>query len=147
MPFQIRRGTVRDAVAVSRQIPELTQPYDEAVYRERLDGKPHLILLAYDGLFPVGFKVGYQRENDGSFYSWMGGVLPEYRRQQVAALLAGEQERWAKEQGYQRIVCKTRNRHKAMLLFALRNGFVITGVDPRPDPAENRIWLEKQMAD
>ena len=31
---------------------------------------------------PIGFKVGYER--DGYFYSWMGGVLSDYRKKGVA---------------------------------------------------------------
>jgi ribosomal protein S18 acetylase RimI-like enzyme len=143
MDITIRQGSIGEVVALSRQVPELTNPYGEAVYREKLAGKPHLILVACEGLFPVGFKVGYQRESDGSFYSWMGGVLPDFRRRHVARLLAEAQEKWAAQHGYRRITCKTRNRHKAMLLFALKNGFRITAVDPQPDPDENRIWLEK----
>lgn len=145
MDISIRQGSIGEAVALSRQVPELTDPHGEPVYHERLDGRPHLVLIACEGLFPVGFKVGYQRESDGSFYSWMGGVMPDYRRKHVARLLAEAQEKWAGAHGYDRIVCKTRNRHKAMLLFALRNGFRITGVDPQPDPEENRIWLEKVL--
>jgi ribosomal protein S18 acetylase RimI-like enzyme len=141
----IRQGSVGEVVALSRQVPELTNPYGEAVYREKLAGKPHLILVACEGLFPVGFKVGYQREADGSFYSWMGGVLPDFRRRHAARLLAEAQEKWVAAQGYRRITCKTRNRHKAMLLFALKNGFRITAVEPQPDPDENRIWLEKAL--
>ncbi len=145
MDVTIRQGSIGEVVALSRQVPELTDPYGEAVYREKLAGKPHLILVACEGLFPVGFKVGYQREADGSFYSWMGGVLPDFRRRHAARLLAEAQEKWAVQQGYRRITCKTRNRHKAMLLFALKNGFRITAVEPQSDPEENRIWLEKVL--
>jgi ribosomal protein S18 acetylase RimI-like enzyme len=145
MDITIRQGSIGEVVALSRQVPELTDPYGEAVYREKLAGKPHLILVACEGLFPVGFKVGYQREADGSFYSWMGGVLPDFRRRHVARLLAEAQEKWAVAQGYRRITCKTRNRHKAMLLFTLKNGFRITAVETQPDPDENRIWLEKVL--
>jgi ribosomal protein S18 acetylase RimI-like enzyme len=145
MDITIRQGSIGEVVALSRQVPELTDPYGEAVYREKLAGKPHLILVACEGLFPVGFKVGYQREADGSFYSWMGGVLPDFRRRHAARLLAEAQEKWAAAQGYRRITCKTRNRHKAMLLFALKSGFRITAVEPQPDPDENRIWLEKAL--
>jgi hypothetical protein len=88
MDITIRQGSIGEVVALSRQVPELTDPYGEAVYREKLAGKPHLILVACEGLFPVGFKVGYQREADGSFYSWMGGVLPDFRRRHAARLLA-----------------------------------------------------------
>ena len=145
MDITIREGSIGEVVALSRQVPELTNPYGEAVYREKLAGKPHLILVACEGLFPVGFKVGYQRESDGSFYSWMGGVLPDFRRRHAAGQLAEAQEKWAAEHGYRRVTCKTRNRHKAMLLFALKNGFRITAVEPQPDPDENRIWLEKGL--
>ncbi len=145
MDISIREGSIGEVVSLSRQVPELTHPYGEPVYREKLAGKPHLVLIACEGLFPVGFKVGYQREGDGSFYSWMGGVLPDYRRKHIAQLLAETQEGWAREHGYHRIVCKTRNRHRAMLVFALKNGFRITAVDTQPDPEENRIWLEKVL--
>ena len=145
MDITIRQGSIGEVVALSRQVPELTDPYDEAVYRDKLTGKPHLILVACEGLFPVGFKVGYQREADGSFYSWMGGVLPDFRRRHAARLLAEAQEKWALEHGYRRITCKTRNQLKAMLVFALKNGFRITDVQPQPDPEENRIWLEKVL--
>jgi GNAT superfamily N-acetyltransferase len=145
MDISIREGSIGEVVSLSRQVPELTDPYGESVYREKLAGKPHLILIACEGLFPVGFKVGYQREEDRSFYSWMGGVMPDYRRKHVAQLLSEAQERWASQHGYNRIVCKTRNRHRAMLLFALKNGFRITAVDPQPDAEENRIWLEKVL--
>ncbi|WP_317170150.1 GNAT family N-acetyltransferase [Rhodocytophaga rosea] len=110
-----------------------------------MQGKKHLILIAYAQSKPVGFKVGYDKEGDGSFYSWMGGVLPEYRQQQVGKQLAQKQETWARENGFTSIRFKTRNRHKAMLLFALKNDFQIISVEIRETVEEYRIVLQKRL--
>lgn len=145
MIFEIRVGSIEEAVAVSKKIPEFTNPHEAAEYEKRLSGKKHLILIAYDGTEVIGCKVGYDKEEDGSFYSWMGGVLPAYREQQIAKKLAQFQESWAKEHGFTSIRFKTRNRHKAMLLFALKNGFQIMAVESRETVEEYRIVLEKKL--
>lgn len=142
----IHPGTIKEAVQVSLQVPELTSPYGEEVYHRRLSGIPYLILVAEEGGILVGFKVGYQRDPDGSFYSWMGGVVPDARGRGVALALQKEQHEWARVQGYHTIRFKTRNRHKAMLHFALKHGFYLTAVEPFPDPGESRIWLEKRLS-
>lgn len=141
--MKIVEGTITEAVAVSRMIPSFRQPPEEAIYRERLSGVPHLILLAYEEEQAIGFKVGYERE--GFFYSWMGGVLPDHRRKGVAQALANYQEKWAKTHNYFSITFKTRNQHKAMLLFAIRNGFNIIGFEEKEDVSTNRIWLRKTL--
>lgn len=143
--FTIRQGTFAEAVAISQQIPEFEQPYGVEEYHKRLPKQPYLILIAEQKGDLLGFKVGYERNQDGSFYSWMGGVLPAYRRMKVAKALADAQEAWAKEQGYHSIRFKTRNCHKNMLLFALNNGFYILAVDPKAEIAQYRIWLEKRI--
>lgn len=119
MSFVIKTGTIEEVVAISKLIPEFDNPHEASEYIKRLADKKYLILIAYDTDKPVGFKVGYEKYPDGSFYSWMGAVLPAYRRHQVAKKLAEVQETWAKENGYSKIQFKTRNRHTAMLLFAL----------------------------
>jgi len=63
----------------------------------------------------------------------------------IAQALADAQETWAKEQGYSTITFKTRNSHKAMLLFALKNGFNIIGFEAKETIAENRILLQKPL--
>jgi len=130
-------------VHIMKYIPEFEEPYDEEEYLKRLADKDHLILVAYDGDRAVGFKVGYDRYGNGSFYSWMGGVLPSYRRQNIARKLAEHQVIWAKEKGYGSIKLKTRNKHKAMLIFALSDGFLITGYEKRDNSEESRVILEK----
>ena len=143
--YKIRTGSINEVVAISQQIPEFNNPYPKETYEARLTGVPHLILVAeYEGK-GVGFKVGYDRDKDSSFYSWMGGVLPDHRRAKLARRLAEQQEAWAKEQGYKRIRFKTRNKLKAMQIFAISRGFDIIGLFPEEDLGEYRILMEKQL--
>ncbi len=143
MKYQIRQGSIAEAVAASQAIPEFHDPHAAEVYENRLSGQPHLILIAEIAQQIAGFKVGYER--DGYFYSWMGGVLPTFRRYGLARALAEAQEDWARQQGYTSVTFKTRNRHRAMLLFALRRGFQIIGLEAREDIEENRILLKKLL--
>lgn len=141
----MREGSTAEAVALSQKIPEFRQPYGSDEYHQRLSGKYHLILVAEVAGEPVGFKVGYERE--GQFYSWMGGVLPGFRQKGVAKALAREQEKQINDQGYTTIWCKTRNSHKGMLIFALKSGFDIIGLDPKGKVNNYRIILQKQLTD
>ena len=143
--IEIREGSINEAVRVSRNIPEFIDPHDQNIYEQRLAGRDHLILIAYDQKTLVGFKVGYDKFQDGSFYSWMGGIIPDYRRIGIAQQLADYQENYARERGYQSVVFKTRNRHKNMLLFGLNNSFIITSIEARQDPMENRIIMRKTL--
>lgn len=142
----IRRGTVAECVAISQQIPEFADGiYDEKTYESRLFNIKSLILVALDGSTPVGFKVGYQRDNDGSFYSWMGGIIPDYRKLHIAQKLADEQETWALAEGFNAIVFKTRNSLKGMLIFAIKNGFCIEAVEQKDAIEDYRIILRKKL--
>jgi len=142
-PYEIKKGTIETVVELSCQIAEFTDPYGINEYKKRLNNTAHLILIAYNDSSAIGFKVGYERE--GYFYSWMGGVLSEFRNDGIAQRLANEQEAWAKQHNYPHITFKTRNRHSAMLQFALKNGFQIIGFEKRQDISENRILLRKLL--
>ncbi len=124
-------------------LPEFSTPYDIEEINKRIKNIPHLNLVAFANKKPAGFKLGYER--DGYFYSWLGGVLPEYRRMGIAKALAGEQENWAQKNNYNSITFKTRNRHKAMLLFAIKNGFNIFKIEEKENINEYRIWLQKTI--
>ena len=102
-----------------------------------------MILIAIHNGQQIGFKAGYERDN--YFYSWVGGVLPTFRKNGIAKRLAKEQEKWAKAEGYSQIVFKTRNRFKSMLLFGLTNGFNIIGFEEKDDILNYRIILKKEL--
>ncbi len=141
--LEIVEGTIKQAVEISKQIPEFDDPYKTREYEKRLKDKLHLILIAYWKGKPAGFKVGYQI--DEYFYSWMGGVIPKFRKNKVATELAYSQQRWIKEKGFKTIKMKTRNKHKAMLQFVLSDGFYITGFEKQDNRKESRILLDKEF--
>ena len=142
--IKIKIGHLEDAVKLAHQIPEFDNPYDMDEYKKRLLSD-HLVLTAHFENEIVGFKIGYDRFNDGSFYSWMGGVLPENRNQSIAEILADYQENWAKNNGYASIRLKTRKKHEAMLSFSKKRGFVITKEIEKIPKEESRTWMEKQL--
>lgn len=141
--IQIKQGDIQTVLQVSGQIPEFIDPHGVEEYQKRLSDVPALILIAWVNSIPAAFKVGYER--DDYFYSWMGGVLPQYRKMQLATRLAEAQETWAKEQGYPHVTFKTRNRLKPMLIFALQRGFNIIGFEKKEQVGEHRIILRKKL--
>lgn len=119
-----------------------TEPNAEA--RERLlTSRDLLSLIAYMDEVPIAFKVGYRQDPD-TFYSWLGGVLPEYRRNGLAQQLMLRQHYWARSRGYRFIQTKTLNRWREMLILNLRHGFSITGAYLAKD-GRLRLILEKEL--
>jgi ribosomal protein S18 acetylase RimI-like enzyme len=146
MQIEVLESDIATAATISKLIPEFSQPHPVEEYRKRMQGKKTLILVAHAEGKVAGFKAGYDKYGDGSFYSWMGGVLPEYRKQHIAKRLAERQESWARVHGFNCIIFKTRNRHKAMLIFAITNGFHIIGIEPKDNiPEDYRILLRKDI--
>ena len=145
MNIEVTEVSIDQVVKLSKNIPEFSDGYTEEEYYKRMKGKAPLILMAFTEGVAAGFKVGYDKFGDGSFYSWMGGVISEFRQMGIAQKLAQCQEEIVKEKGYQSIKMKTRNHLKTMLLFALSNGFLITGVEPREELKDYRILLEKKL--
>ncbi|MDW3211602.1 MAG: GNAT family N-acetyltransferase [Reichenbachiella sp.] len=141
----VRKGSIEEVVRLSNEIPEFDNPHDKEVYEDRLKSKKHLIAIAQVEGELAGFKVGYDKLGNSSFYTWMGGVLPKFRKMGVAKVLADFQEQYAIEEGFDSVILKTRNRHKNMLHFALKSGFEIIEVEPRVESSENRILLKKQL--
>ena len=99
-----------------------------------------LVLLALDQERLVGYKLGHQRK-PGHFYSWLGGVHPDYRQQGIASTLMQRQHAWCFQHGYHTIRTQTMNRWRAMLLLNLRHGFDIVGLIVRAEPL---LILEKK---
>ena len=142
MDLLIVSGDLEGAVGISKEIPEFDSPYNVDEYENRLDESASILTAELNDQ-PIGFKVGYDRFKDGSFYSWMGGILPNYRQNGVASALADYQESWAIKNGYKSIKLKTRNKYEAMISFAIDRGFDIIDSETNEDIPEMRIWMEK----
>ena len=74
----------------------------------------------------IGYKIGYQIRDD-YFESWVGGVIPAYRRQGIAKHLIEQQHRWCTEQGFSYINTLTSGDNQAMLIANLNAGYQVVG--------------------
>lgn len=125
--FKIVEGTpskelLEDILVVYKSIFD---DYKLDFFKNRIHQKEDLIiLLCYYQNQLLGFKIGY-RYNDVTFYSWVGGVLPEQRKKGIARQMAQLQEQKVKEKGYLKIRTKSMNRFKPMMILNLKNGFEI----------------------
>jgi GNAT superfamily N-acetyltransferase len=99
--------------------------------------------VAYSGDCPVGFKTGYELK-PCKYYSWLGGVHPDYRNKGIAGKLMELQHEWCVMNGYRTIQTKTKNKWKSMLILNLKHGFDIIGTytDSKGEP---KIILEKNL--
>ncbi|MDF2157320.1 GNAT family N-acetyltransferase [Algoriphagus sp. CAU 1675] len=145
MKFNIREASLDELLWMHQQIPEFPGKASLDFYADRLKHRLFLALVAESKGELLGFKVGYQSDNPNVFYSWMGGVRPEFRKFGVADALAECQETWAKEKGFKSIFLKTRNRFPAMIAFGLKRGFKIMEVIPKGGVEDYRIVMQKEL--
>ncbi|WMJ68616.1 GNAT family N-acetyltransferase [Stenotrophomonas sp. 24(2023)] len=122
----IGEGTLAEVLGVLAQVPELAHGRPAAHYRQRLDGRRALLLVARQADRPVGFKAGYALQA-GIFYSWIGGVVPSARGQGIAQALMEAQQQWALAQGFSTIEVKSSAQFPAMLALLARNGYRLLG--------------------
>jgi GNAT superfamily N-acetyltransferase len=92
-----------------------------------------------------GFKFGYRR-GDRCFYSWIGGVHPDARHQGLAGQLTKAQHSWARAQGFETIVTRTRASNNLMIMVNLKNGFSVTGYEMNEDGIPV-VTLRKNLAE
>lgn len=134
------------AFFIHRQIPEFQ--IDSNTYQQLTDRIKHvqqlLIFVAYANEEPVGYLMGYERNE--SFYIWLAGVLPSHRREGVFVQLMNAIEQWAIERNYRLLTIKTRNCFKSMLLFLISHDFKLSEIDKRHSIDSHRLILEKIIA-
>ena len=118
--------------------------WDEARFRSRLGAVNKLyLIMAKVGGEAAGFKLGYA-ESATEFYSWLGGVAPEYRGVGIAAELMRRQHERCRAQGYEKIRTKTQNRFRGMLALNVKSGYDVVGVHAC-ESGGIKIMLEKVL--
>lgn len=144
MKIDLRIGTIADVLTVDSQIPEFDGRTTADKLTLRLAGKANLILVAYVQEQPVGYKIGYEISGI-EFYSWLGGVVPLYRKQGIATKLREKQESWAAESGFDAISVKSMNQYPAMLQLLIASGYQISGYEDNGSLASNKIKFIKYI--
>ena len=144
MTMLIREGTLEEALQVVTRVKEFTNEETIESMAQRLGDKNNLILVAEKNGSILGFKIGYELDDD-TFYSWFGGVAPQARNEGVAQMLLEAQEEWVAEQGYKTLKVKSRNQFPAMLRLLLRNGYLIEKFDENLNLRESRVHFIKAI--
>ena len=142
----VKEVSIEEAVKVNRNVIEFDGKDTKAEdFERRYQDKDKLIIVAYYENVPIGYIIGYDRDNDGSFYCWMAGVDNNYRRLGALTTLMNYQMNWAKKKGYNKLKIRTRNNRREMLSFLVKNGFNFVSVEQRDNITENRINLEHDL--
>ncbi|UJD78353.1 GNAT family N-acetyltransferase [Serratia rubidaea] len=139
-----RTATLAEIQQLYQHIPEFNAAHRLQDLQLRIGDAMHYALIAELDDQPAGFKLGYQTGDD-TFYSWLGGVLPAFRRRGVAGRLLEEQERWAHTQGFRRLTVKTRNQFRGMLMLLIARHYQIITLEKKGEVADYRLLLEKTL--
>ena len=144
MKLTIREAPIEELYKLNKQIPEFIDPYPLSEFQARLLGRRWIGLVAEVDKIAVGFKLGYAL-NTTVFYSWLGGVLPDFRKQGVAKALLCAQEKRAKKLDLKTIKVKSRNKHTNMLHLLIAHDYEIIKIKHYPVSSDNRLWFIKQL--
>lgn len=143
--IRIREGGLDEVAAVEAAIPEFARARRKPELAQRLGGDDALILIACADDAPVAYKAGYRL--DGlRFYSWVGAVLPAFRRRGIALALLREQERRLRAAGYTGVRVKSRNAFPGMLRLLIGEGYRIVALEPVPSSEDPKIVFEKSLS-
>lgn len=144
--IEIKEVNIDEVLEVHINIPEFveTKP-NKQYFEERYKGKENIILCAYKDNIAIGYIIGYDKFSDESFYCWMAGVIPEYRKLGTLTKLMKYLTEWSRDNGYNKIKIKTRNDKRDMLKFLIKNEFNFTYVEERENIKDNRISLERNI--
>ena len=118
---------------------------DVEFFRRRFLGRyNNLIMVASLDDRPVGFYVGFELKPT-VFFSWLYGVLPDFRRQGIAAQLMDAVQDWVSSHGYESIRFECHNKHRPMLHLAISQNYDVVGIRWDADRGNNLVILEKVL--
>lgn len=90
--------------------------------------------------FDISFEISSR-----IFYSWIGGVLPEYRGKGIAKALIKKQHALIPALGHKCVRTFTENKYREMLILNIKSGFDVIGVYKSDHDEKQTIMLEKML--
>lgn len=109
----------------------------------RIRNMPQLTVVgARFGKQLVGFKTGYA-VTSRRYYSWLGGVHPDFRRAGLARKLMQMQHDWIRDNGFSSVETKVLEDNAAMRELNAAAGFVQVGNKLTGDT--NKLILRKSV--
>lgn len=100
---------------------------DVAPLQWRLKNMPDVTVFtgAVDGNL-VAFKAGYASTYN-RYYSWLGGVASDYKKQGLAKTLMGQQHQWLLGSQYKLVETHVMQSNRPMVNLNHGSGMVVTG--------------------
>lgn len=100
------------------------------------------VFSATSGSQLVAFKAGYAM-SQSKYYSWLGGVRPEFRRHGIASKLMESQHQWLQGWEYKCVETAANQENLAMCQLNLKHGFVVCGL--RHEPHRVQVLFSKSL--
>jgi len=109
----------------------------------RLDNMPDVtVFTAHKEGVLIGFKAGYATAYN-RYYSWLGGTLPNFRKQGIASKLMDTQHQWIMLSRFNVLDTHVDQKNKPMIALNEKHGFLTIGSFVKSGN-ENRI-MQKQF--
>jgi ribosomal protein S18 acetylase RimI-like enzyme len=143
--IEVKEVTIEEALKVHEKVLEFNNEPKE-YFTERYKDKNPLIIVAYYNNIPIGYIIGYDKFNNGSYYCWMAGVDNNYRRLGALNSMIIYLIEWMKRRNYKVLQIKTRNNRREMLSYLVKTGFNFTKVEEMENIEDNRIFLELEIS-
>jgi len=93
---------------------------------------------------PAGFIIGFELRPT-TYFCWLCGVLPDYRRASIATQLIRAQHAWARDQDYETLRFECQNQHRPMLHVAIAEGYDLVGIRWDTASSNNVVIFEKDL--
>ena len=147
-------ATAKIDVVGPNDVPLITQMYnqiyrpgrDAEFFKRRFRGRYNiLILIARLDDLPVGFFVGFELK-PSVFFSWLYGVVPEFRRQGIASQLMDAVHAWTEAHEYAVIRFECHNQHRPMLHLAISQEYDVVGLRWDADRGQNLVIFERVLS-
>ena len=144
--IEVKEVDIEEVLKVHKNIIEFDDgnPPKE-FFEDRYKNLNKLILVAYYKNNPIGYVIGYERDEDKSFYCWLAGVDNNYRRRGALTNMMKYFMKWTKKNGYKKIKIKTRNKFREMLNYLVKSGWQFMNVEAKENAKDNRIELELDL--
>jgi len=119
---------------------------DAEFFRRRFKGRYNVsILLAMIEDRHVGFVVGFELMPT-TYFVWLCGVHPDFRRAGIATQLMQGEEAWAQDNDYQIVRFECQNQHRPMMHTAITEGYDLIGIRWDTITGNNVVIFEKEIA-
>lgn len=118
---------------------------DEEFFRRRFEGRNNVsLLIAMLEDRHVGFTMGFELMPT-TYFCWLCGVDPEFRRTGIATQLVQAQHAWARDHDYSIIRFECQNQHRPMLHLAISEGYDLVGIRWDTATGNNVVIFERDL--